>query len=106
MKIFDVKITEKELLALYPEVGDCYKSDTTQYYIKVLETKDKVIKLQEINMYKTATSINIEVNEIYRLFLDKNSTLTFVYPLVCKLIHKIPTEEYDTMYNKINDLIC
>lgn len=106
MEIFDVEITEKELLALYPKVGDCYKSDTTQYYIKVLETKDKVIKLQEINMYKTATSINIEVNEIYRLFLDKNSTLTFVYPLVCKLIHKISTEEYDTMYNKINDLIC
>lgn len=31
-------------MVLYPNVGDCYKSDTIQYYIKVLETKDKIIK--------------------------------------------------------------
>lgn len=106
MKLFDIKITEEDLLALYPKVGDCYKSDTTQYYIKVLETKNKVIKFQEINMYKTNTAINIEVNEVYKIFFDKCNTLTFVYPLICKLIHKISSEEYDIMYNKINNLVC
>lgn len=56
-------------------------------------------------MFKTEIIINVEISEVYRLFLDRGSTTSFVYPLVCELMHKISSEEYDIMYNKINKLI-
>lgn len=56
-------------------------------------------------MFKTETMINIEVSEVYRLFLDRGSITSFVYPLVCELMYKISSEEYNIMYNKINKLI-
>ena len=56
-------------------------------------------------MFKTETMINVEISEVYRLFLDRGSTTSFVYPLVCELMYKISFEEYNIMYNKINKLL-